>query len=78
MTLSKLQLGILIYILIGLFSYPAIVDIWYRIQYKRNEFYNPSQTGLYSGFIITVLFWVIVFPYQFIDYFKEMNRNKVK
>lgn len=65
---------ILIYIFIGMALAPAYMDMWYRICYKRNEFYNPYQVGFYMAFIIETLFWPIAFPVTFRGYMKEMTR----
>lgn len=66
---------IVTYFIIGFVSYPALMDMWYRIQFSRREWHNPYMITFhwYFGFMAAVLFWPIAVPVQTYRYIKEMK-----
>jgi hypothetical protein len=63
----------LIYVLIGTVCYPAAIDMWYRLQHKREKFPSPEGIQWYLGFIIFTLGWVVAYPILIHNYLKEMS-----
>lgn len=64
-----------LYILIGSVVYCTTMDMWYRIRYKKREFYSPDSSNWFLGFIIMMVLWPIGLPFCTSEYFREMKND---